>query len=95
MIHTPTPPDVPTRVYVQFPDAPDAQGRIVAHVGCDGEDRASPEVRAMMSAVAYGIALAVRLLPDGADGRINGAAADNAARIAKALFDPEKEGDAR
>ena len=36
------------------------------------------------------------LKPDGTgDGRINGAAADNAMRIAKALFDPEKEGGAK
>ena len=89
MIHTPTPPDVPTRIYVQFPDAPDAQGRIVAYIGCDGEERASKEVRCMMSAIVTAIALAVQLLPDGTE------AADNAMRIAQALFDPEKEGGAR
>jgi len=92
--HNPTPSNVPTQIWVRFPDAPDADGLIAATIGCDGEERASPEVRTMMSLLVFAIGETVRMLPDGTpDGRLSAAAAESAWRIGQAIIDGAQDGE--
>ena len=84
----PTPKEVPTQIFVRFADTPDENGVVKAFIGCDGEDRASPKIRSIMSLMVASLAGVFDALNNAAPGCYSDAVKESL-RLAEILSNPE------
>jgi len=82
----PTPKGVPTQIFVRF--AEDEHGLVKASIGCDGEDRASPQLRSIMSLMVASLAGVFDALNNSAPGCYSDAVKESL-RLAEILSNPE------
>ena len=90
MKSTPTPPVIPTPIFVRFADTPDENGLVKGFIGCDGEDRASPQVRSIMSLMVATLAGVFDALNNSAPGCYS-EAVKQALTLADILANPEED----